>query len=388
MQPWRKVALKELKEMLRDKRVRSGAFVMPLFLVVVFVALFGYTISAVTDRKSQRIHVVKTDVPLAQTLKTAFDVREVASAEQGIQMVRDGKARLVLEFLPSAKGQQTIHAHYDPKEQTGEVAFRMVDAVFGKANEEALKVSLKARGIPETLARPIDLKSVPVKVGEGKGASELIVSLLPYLLVLFAFTGGLAIAADLVAGEKEKNTLETLLISPIDRTQIVLGKTAALAAVCFASSMSGLIGFVLCSLLKLKGSEVLFQDGLGISPAGVGAIVLMMLPLSVFFASILVAVSAYAKNMREAQTYLGLLNLVVVLPAVFSQVIGLTDLSRAMWINAIPILNTATNIRAILLGKPEVVPIAMTVGVGLAIALAAGWLAVKLFQREEVLTRV
>ncbi len=388
MSPALKVGIKEWKEMMRDKRVRSGAFVMPLVLVFMFVALFGFMLSAVTDVKAQRVHVVKTDSPLVAPLKKAFDIKDVGTVAEGVKMVRDGKARLVLEFQASKGGQYTVLAHYDPKEQTGEVAFRMVQGVFSKINEEALRAFLKSQKLPANAGQAIDFKAAPVVVGDAKSASDLIVSLLPYLLVLFAFTGGLAIASDLVAGEKEKNTLETLLITPIQRSQIVLGKTGALALVCFASSLSGLLGFVICSFAKIKGTEMIFKDGLGVSPVGIGVIILLMLPLVLFFASILIAVSAYAKNTREAQTYLGLLNLVVVLPAVFSQVIGLTDLGKQQWINLVPILNTATNIRSVLLGKPEIVPILMTVGVSLVIALIAGWIAVKLFLREEVLTRI
>ena len=102
----------------------------------------------------------------------------------------------------------------------------------------------------------------------------------------------------------------------------------------------------------------------------------------------LIAVSTYARNSREAQTYLALINIVVLLPAVFSQVIGLTDFGTKLWINAVPILNTANNIRNALLGRTEFLPIAITVAVSTILAVIALWIAVALFNREEVLTRV
>ena len=195
-------------------------------------------------------------------------------------------------------------------------------------------------------------------------------------------------AADMVAGEKDKNTLETLLITPVGRNQIVLGKVLALAVVCFLSSFSCVVGLLLASVLKLPGSEEMFKNGFGVTPIAAGTIILLQLPMVAMFASILIAISSYARNPREAQTYLALVNFVVILPAVFSQVIGLTDLGSKLWINAVPVLNSANNIRNALLGKTDWLAVAITFGVSAVLALIGIWIAVFLFNREEVLIRI
>jgi sodium transport system permease protein len=383
------VAKKELREMLRDKRVRTGAVIMPACVVLFTMVLFGVVISAVTNTKATRIDVVKTTNPLVAPLKKAFDLREVATIAEGQTLVKAGKSKLLLDFRGKNEfGQEVVVAQYDPKEQTGEIAFRTLQAVFSKVNEEALKVYLTSKSLPAESAQQVILKDQPIKVGEEKSANELVVSMLPYLIVLFTFTGGMAIAGDLVAGEKEKLTLETLLISPLKREHIVLGKMLSIAAICLLSSLSGLTGFVLASIIKIKGTEKIFADGLGITPAGFGLILLLLIPLVAFFASTLIAVSAYAKNSREAQTFLGVLNLVVVLPAVFTQIIGFTDFGRSQAVNLVPILNTANNIRAILMGKQEAGAMLITIAISFVIAAIGIWVAVRLFNREEVLTRV
>jgi sodium transport system permease protein len=195
------------------------------------------------------------------------------------------------------------------------------------------------------------------------------------------------IAGDLVAGEKEKQTLETLLITPLTRRQIVLGKLLALATICLASSMASLVGLGAYALIKPKGSAEIMANGLGLSFQSIALTLVLMIPLVMFFASLLILASSYAKNVREAQTYLGLGSFVVMLPAIFSQFIGFTDYGRTIWIHFIPVLNTANNLRMILQGKPDFLGISITVGTGLLLAGVTSLLVVWMFNREELLVR-
>ena len=98
--------------------------------------------------------------------------------------------------------------------------------------------------------------------------------------------------------------------------------------------------------------------------------------------------SAYARNTREAQTYLSLVNLVVMVPAVFSQIIGLTDLASAPWLPFVPILGAAAGIRTVLLGKATLLSVLGPVALGAALAVLTLAVSVRLFHREAVLLRV
>jgi sodium transport system permease protein len=107
-----------------------------------------------------------------------------------------------------------------------------------------------------------------------------------------------------------------------------------------------------------------------------------------FFASVLLAVSTYAKNSREAQTYMGTVYLIVLLPAVFSQVLGFTDIGSQMWVNFVPVLGTTANIRQAFQGKTNLAGVGESILVGVVLALVMFRIAVYLFNREEVLVRV
>ncbi len=381
---------KEMREIVRDKRVRNAATLMPLFIVALMMSLFGFIGSIAAKDAKRKIHVVATNSPLMKELKKAknLEIVEVKSIPEGIELIHDGKARLLASFSPPKDGIEHVVLRFDPKEDSAQIAKGAFMAAFAPQIQARLAVTLAGAGLrPEQLS-PIAFDERPIRVGEGDGASGLLVGLLPYLLVLFTFTGGVALAADLVAGEKERSTLETLLIAPVHRTQVVLGKFLALCVVCVAAAVSGLLGFVVSAAIKTKGSDLVFKSGLGLTPMGAVEVFLILLPLAATFAGLLVAISTYARNSREAQTYLGLMNLVVMIPAVFSQIIGLTDIGSAVWLPFVPILGAAAGIRAILLGKATALAIAGPVAVGVVLAGLALFAAIRLFHREAVLLRV
>lgn len=391
MNPIAWVYRKELKEMLRDKRTRSAALFGPIFLMIFFICGFGTIIGGLTKKENQKIHYVTSSNPMVSKLKQEkMTFVEVASVAAGEKLIKEGKATVVLDFgVPpqTDADRQVIDAYFDPKAQKAQIILGGLEKSFSEANKLALAETLKKKGIPAAAADPVKLQRKEVKIGEG-GASEFIVGMLPYLIVIWAFYGGFSLSSDLVAGEKEKATLETLLISPVARTQIVLGKFLALCTVCLASSLASIFGLVLVSVLKLPGSDFMLRDGIGFTLNSGLLTFVVLLPTVAMFASLLLAFSTYAKNNREAQSYISLASFVVVIPAAFSQLIGLTDAGSQGWVNFVPVLNTANNIRNALLGKPDWMGTAITVGVSGAIAFILLLGVIRLFGREEVLTRV
>lgn len=119
-----------------------------------------------------------------------------------------------------------------------------------------------------------------------------------------------------------------------------------------------------------------------------GAILLVMIPTVALFAAALIAVSSYAKNTREAQTYLSIGSIAVAMPTVMSQFLGFTEFGSTRAINFIPILNASASVRNALTGTLDATGLLITTGVSTAIALIGITIAIKLCNREEVLLRV
>jgi sodium transport system permease protein len=388
------IVKKELRDMFRDKRVRSMSLFTPVLMMVMFVFMFGYLEDTVGKPSNLKIHIVKGSPEVEASLrKSQMGVIEVNSVEEGKALIKKGEAKLVLEFpdklpTPGNFHPVKINAYFDPKQEMSRLALGAVQSAFSTQNQQILKEVFKARGMPENATEPIQVVGQEVTIGGKNGAGQIVIQILPYLIVIWAFYGGMSIATELVAGEKEKNTLETLLISPATRTQIAMGKFLSLSAVCLLSSVSSFIGLFVMEKLSLPMTRGLFPHGLGVGFDSAGIILLVLVPTVALFASLLLAISAYAKNPREAQTYLTGVSFLVLMPAMASQFIGYTDFASSRWLFSIPVLNTATVIRQVLQAKPDTIGVIVTIGVSMVLALIALKAAVVMFNREQVLVRV
>jgi sodium transport system permease protein len=152
--------------------------------------------------------------------------------------------------------------------------------------------------------------------------------------------------------------------------------------------LSSVVGLIAASKLHLPGTAEMFGGGLGITPQAIVMIVLVLLPLVAFFGALLIAVSSYARNVREAQTMLSTVNLIILIPAILSQVIGFTDFAHSNFINFVPVLGTAMNIREAFQGKSSLLFASESILTGAILAALMIFIAVRLFVREQVLVRV
>ena len=393
---WFWVFKKEMRELLRDKRARSAALIGPAFSVALFLVLFGVIGSSVKSARKPAIHLagpVSPSDPLVAALKAAkFDLKTVGTVAEGEALLRKGDARLVLSFPDDPKTtilagrSETIEARYDPNEQRGQIALATVQATASGLNLKIVEGVLKGLGADPAAATP--LKLAPKEITLAGKTNDILVSILPYLVVIWAFYGGFSMASDIVAGEKERQTLETLLTTPVARRQVALGKLATLITLCTVSSLTAVLTLAVFAALNLPLTKSVFADGFGLTPAALGVAVLCVVPLAAMFGALLLAVSAFARNTREAQTYLAQMSILVLIPAVFSQIIGLTEAAGAKWVYLVPVLNVSASIRAAMLGRIVPADVLTTVAVSIALAALALVVAVRLFGKEEVLTRI
>jgi sodium transport system permease protein len=389
------IFLKEAREMMRDKRVVNAAFVAPVFMIVLFILLFGFIENKVSKSPDIKIGFLHDEQnALLESIRESgnADLVMVDGLEQGREKLKDGEVRVVVEFSPNfdeglAQGSAVVTAYFDSTEPLSQIARSAVERMVDEMNKASARAVLRSHDISEGLLEPIAFEEVDTKKAEGLGAS-MIVALIPYLVVLWAFYGGFSTVSDLVAGEKERGTMETLLISPIRRSQVALGKFLALAVICLVSSLTTLVGVMAIGLLNLEITRAMFPSGLHVSFVAILGLFGVLVPLVVLFASLLLAVSAYAKNVREAQTYLTLVSFIVLMPAIFSQFIGFTGAQDAMWVRWTPILNSAVAIKEALLNELEIIPFLITAGTSLVLGLLMLQVAVRLFSREQILTRV
>ncbi len=382
---------KEIREMLRDRRVTVGAFVMPILMIVLMLQMFGLIERGVTQGRASKIAVVRggESSAIAEGLKKlpGSEILVASDVTAGKEMLANGKARLLLDFGADFNqqfedGKAKFSAYYNSSEPLSAIALRTVQVAVDGVNKESAKQALRANDLPEAILDPIEVAPVDTAKPQAAG-SEMLLSLLPYMIVLWAFYGGFSTVSDMMAGEKERGTLETLLLSPVSRKDIATGKLLALGLICLLSSLSAVVGVMLSTVMG-KQSTMLFRLDL----AGILAILAMVLPLVAMFSGILFAVSTWARNMREAQTYLTSVSFVVLIPAVFSNLIGFTGVDKAIWLKFVPILSTGVGLRGAFLGTPDWTLILASGAIHLALGAICWVLIYRMMMRDRVLARI
>jgi len=391
---------KELIDSLRDRRTLISMIVVPLLVMplltiglgVLSIALVGVAMREVPQvmiiggedspgvmgelRKMKDLEIVPAKADYAEEISNKT-IRAAAEIPEGFEAkLASGELSTVRIYM------------YEGELKSGFGADRL-QKFFRDLRDRSIREQLQARNLPENLAHPFDILETNVASPEKVGGAVL-GGLVPYFVILLCLTGAMYPAMDLTAGEKERGTIETLLCSPVSRTHLVIGKflmvlTASIATAILAiTSMALSFGAgkkMLLSITKGASNPAL---QITITPKGLVSIFFVVLPLAVFFSAALLALSLFAKSFKEAQSYISPLMIVVVLPAIASLLPGV-ELSPALAF--IPVLNISLVSKEIIGGTFHwnliaLIFISSSVYAGVAIAIA-----VKLFQREDVLFR-
>src|SRR5580700_4756943 len=240
------------------------------------------------------------------------------------------------------------------------------------------RLRIAARGIDPLTLSPLALQEIDVSTPASR--SVLVLGTLSYLMLLTMLMGGMYLAIDATAGERERGSLEPLLTVPVRREHLIYGKMLATCAFMGLSLSLTVSAFAI--VLQFAGLER-FGMSVNFGPLVALTVILFCLPLVPLGAALMTIVAAFTRSYREAQTYLGLVLLVPTLPLVFAGVLGLRPTAALM---AVPSLSQHFLITSLLRDEPIsaayfALSVLVTLGVGAALILVAG----RLYDREALL---
>ena len=312
-------------------------------------------------------------------------------SEASARWVRDGTFDAVLVFpehfseanSESEERNSSVQVLYNIASDESQIALSRITTIMGKWKAAWVGQSLGALGIEMSMLEPFELVDVdlaPERTREAAFWSKM----LPFIMLVWAMTGAFYPAIDLVAGEKERGTLETLLCSPALRSEIVWGKLGAVA------SFSMLTAILNAGSMLVTSSFVLKQVAVGGATVGSPPLVPMLwlfvalLPLSCLFSALALAVAAMARSSKEGQYYLMPL-MMVTLPLVLLPMLPGMDLSGGT--SLIPVTGMFLLVRALVEGQygDALVHLPLVFGVTAGcLWLAVTW-AKRQFENEAVL---
>ena len=394
---WLIILIKELTDMIRDRRTIFMMVVMPLVVIpLLATTAIKLTQSQIEKAKDKELRVAVIGETAAPELfkrlskeenfflvtMTNADSARAMTAEQTL----DGVVIIPQDFSEFVEGdkQATIRLIFKSSESLN-AARRRIEVIIDQYDREIVNERIGRLQLDETLFDAIAIEREDVASTEEKFA-ENAGGFLPYIFIIFGFMGSIYPALDLGAGEKERGTLETILSSPASRFDIVMGKFLVVLLFSIATAFLAMLGVLIMVYQFLPTIETnitqTVMDMLG--PRRIFIIMSMVLPVSAFFAAVALAISIFARSFKEAQSMMAPLNIIIILPAMIGMLPGF-KLSAVT--AAIPILNLSLATKAILGGSADPILIGE---VYLSLFFLAGvsiYGCVKWFNREETLFR-
>jgi len=394
---WRAIFRKEIVEVFGDARTRFNVILGPLLITPLMLAMIGSVAkNQAVEAQKEHIEVGVVGLAASPTLAAELDGSKakgitfvpIPNVEEAEQRIRGRKLRAVLvvgsdseERLKAEQSAQLTIITDAGSESSGQGANRLEEFLRERGERKAAE-RLKARGLTMQTVRPFQIKERELK---GSSKSMLLLTLfLPYVLSLSAIMGGLVSAASAVAGEKERGTLETLLVTPVSRQNIAIGKFLTVTATALVSCTLSLVGMLWPFYVKLPMFSWIAAQGLTLKPMAIVALVLVQIPLALFGAGVLLALSTYSRNQKEMQTYTVP---VVLLGTVGAMLSMLLKAEAPLYWALAPITNAALVLKQALQGIIDPPFIAIACATSLLYAAGAVLLAAHLFRRESVLTR-
>jgi sodium transport system permease protein len=383
------VLAKECRDNIRDRRTILASLSLALLGPVLIVALMAFVLNTTLGeaRESFRIAVVGSEHAPALMAHLEMHGVELESADlpDPRQAVIDGTEGLVLvigaDYPERLRGGEanTVALIYDSS-QAGAARRNFMTArqmIMGYGHKLGV-LRLQLRGVDPAVLSPIHVAEMDTASPAARALS--ILGMLPYLLVLVVFMGGFYLAIDATAGEREHGSLEPLLVQPVSRAALVLGKVAAASVF----SAMAVILFLISLTLSLPFVP-LHKIGMSLQIGAVTAVKLfaISLPLMVLGAALLTVVASFAKSYKEAQTYLTLVILVPTLPLIVTQ---LLDIRPSAALMVVPSLSQATLTTSYI--KGDAVPwshLIISLGATSLVAALLAWLAIALYKRERLL---
>ncbi|MGB2636370.1 MAG: ABC transporter permease [Candidatus Acidiferrum sp.] len=391
---------KELREALRDRRTLISTLIVPLIIFPLLSAGLGAAISTLIGKAKEEIPSVMIlggeDSPqILAELRGSSKIKIVLTAANWKDQIVNKEIRAAVEIPPgfqSDVAQQkpvTVLIHNYEGDLKSGIATDNIQKALEAYRDRVVHESLSARNIPDSMLKPFEVKENNVAPLEKVGAAAF-GGLIGYMVILLCLVGSMYPAIDLTAGEKERGTMETILSSPIDRVDLVFGKfflvlTAGLVTAALSVTSMGVSFAVLEHLhaFDSAGADAAAQMQLHIHFATIISIFVMVLPVAVLFAAGLMTVALFAKSYKEAQSYISPLMFVVIIPAVAAMLP--IDLTAKLAL--VPILNASLLCKELVTGTYHWNFIAIIFLSTCVYAGAALFLAVKMFQREDVLFR-
>ena len=388
---------KELTDVLRDRRTLFFMIAMPVIVMpLIFIGSLKFqeyqnkkseekilNIALVNESGETKIR----DYILNQKGVNLIEDIDADSLEAGIKSDSlQGGLYIGKNFLNNISTNQmgAVEIYYKSSDLMSK-AKRRINNALEQYKNEIVTDRLSQYNLGQDLLEPIEIINRDMSTKK-ETVGKLVGGLIPYMLVMFIFLGAMYPAIDLGAGEKERGSLETLLSSPATKFEITVGKLMVVSLTGLVSGLISVVGITAPMYFIDNIPDQIKSTVLEIiSPFMIISVIFLMIPIAIFFASMLLSISFYARSFKEAQSLMGPLNIAIIIPLMLTLGPGFEiDHVTAL----IPLVNVGLLTKEILAGSLEPIYFIETLSSLLFFAAIGIRFSVYWFNKENTIFRV
>lgn len=391
------VWFKELVDTVRDKRTLYVMVLLPLVLMpLIFVAgpvLMTRQQEALQESLPYALFVGGSEAEalaavmgeagvLETTVATEFDPTEAEAS------VREREYDVVV-YVGQSEGEAPVALEviYESRRGGSSHALQRLNGFLQHYSTEVAAERLEAMGLSRELMEPYRMVGVRDVTTEEDMGGLILGMILPFLISMWAVMGGMYTAIDVAAGEKERGTLESLLMTPVPRRALVVGKLLAVVTVSFVANLLMIISMVFSALYllpALMGGEA-FSLSFQIEPVSVLLMIVLMFLFIVMTSALLLVFSAFGKSFREAQSYTTALTFAVMVPGMYFAFVQ--EIQVADWVYAVPVFNVLLTLKNLLEGIVDWTALGITMLSLLVFAALSVVASFRIFTNERIVFR-
>jgi sodium transport system permease protein len=385
------VFAKEVLDNVRDRRTLASALLMgPLFGPILFAFVINLSIERSLSDVEKILQVPVIGAEHAPNLVRYLESRNLEildtpeSREAAMEGVKTGLHDIVI-VIPETFGENMsegmpakVELISDRANSTADREARRVRGALYAYNQELASIRLSARGISPLVLRPLNIDDIDVSTPSGR--SGILLGMMSYFFIFAMLMGGMYLAIDTTAGERERGSLEPLLALPVTRDKLMLGKIMATCLFMALSLLLSLTSFFFA--LKFMPLEQLGMTP-NFGPDVVIKAFFLLAPFILLGASVMTLVASFTKSYKEAQTWLSVVLLAPTLPIL---VVSLLTLRPRLEFMFIPSLSQHLLLIDMVKNEPvNVTHVVISVTSTLILGGLLTWLCARLYRREGLL---
>ena len=387
---------KEFARFFGDKRMVFTTVIMPGLLIYI---IYSFVVGGIRDTfesdkdyrpKVYVQHMPQLLQPMFETLN--MDITDATTMDiESIKPLIENKDIELLVVFPT--NFDSAMANYDISDST--LTAPNVLIYSNVTNMESGKAETVVRSVlssyEETICNKFNINALTDETANEEFnlatdedfMGQILSAMLPFMLIIFLYSGCMAVAPESIAGEKERGTIATLLVTPMNRSHLAFGKIISLSFIALISGLSSFLGVIL-SLPKFMGSAI---EGM---PTNIYTTSNYLLILGIILSTVLVLISvisiisAYAKTVKEASTLVLPLMLIIMIVGIPSTIGGGNAQTAISWY-FIPIYNSIQAMTGVFSFSYSLINVATTIAINIVYAVAFSYVLAKMFNSEKIM---